>query len=149
MITAASLVAFVLVPQGVAAASPSQDVRTVVKIARPASAAEAARLDGHGCSGDEVSNNGYVHVCFVRAGDTIWVRDDEANGRSAVGQLDFYDAGTRYYGYCLNPHSHASGIWVYCRFPEADENTTAYYRGYDTVGDSVGHFTPWQGESTS
>ncbi len=148
------------VPQ-VAAASPAAPqsdevgVRSVVKIAQSASAAEAAQLDlavqadSHGCSGNEASNNSYVHVCFVRNGDKIWVRDDESNGRSAVGQLDFYDAGSRYYGYCLNPNSHASGIWVYCSFSEADENTTAYYRGYDTVGDSVGHFTSWQAESTS
>lgn len=145
---------------GTASAAPAQQnesegVRTVVRIAQQASPAEAAALDvsiqadSHGCSGNEVSNNSYVHVCFVRDGDKLYVRDDESNGRSAVGQIDFYDAGSRYYGYCLNPNSHASGIWVYCSFSEADENTTAFYRGYDTKDDSVGHFTAWQSESTS
>ena len=150
-----------LVSQGAAAAAPPAQqsdgagVRTVVKIGQSASAAEAAALDlgvqadSHGCSGNEVSDNSYVHVCFVRDGDRIWVKDDEGNGRSAMGQLDFYDAGSRYYGYCLNPNTAASGIWVSCSFSEADENTTAYYRGYDTVGDSVGNFTAWQAESTS
>lgn len=147
-----------LVSAGTASAAPaneSEGVRTVVKIAQAATAAEAAALDvsiqadSHGCSGDEASNNSYVHVCFVRDGDKLWVRDDEANGRSAMGQLYFKDGSSWYYGYCLNTNSHASGIWVYCSFSEADENTTASYRGYDTKGDSVDHFTNWQAESTS
>lgn len=154
-------VGLVLVPQG-AAASPeasrgdSEGVRSVVKIAQPANAAQAAELDRavladeHGCSGNEVSDNSYVHVCFVRNGDTIWVKDDEGNGRSAVGQLEFYDAGSWYWGYCVNTHTAASGIWVYCSFSEADENTTAYYRGYDIAdGTAPAHFTAWQAESTS
>jgi hypothetical protein len=155
--------ALVFAVQGVATAAPAPTasqsdhagVRQIVKVARPASAADAAQLDlsvqadSHGCSGDEVSNNSYVHVCFVRDGDTLWVRDDETNGRSAVGQIDYYDAGSRYYGYCVNPYSHDSGIWVYCSFPEADENTTAYYRGYDTADGTAAHFTSWQAESTS
>ncbi|MBN6039633.1 hypothetical protein [Amycolatopsis sp. 195334CR] len=92
----------------------STGIRAVVQIAQPASATEVAALDfaiqadSHGCSGNEVSNNSYVHVCFVRDGDKIFVRD-----------------------YCLNP------------------NTTAYYRGYDTKGDSTDHFTAWQSEPTS
>jgi hypothetical protein len=158
---ALAAISLALVSPGSAAAAPVAaksdvaGVRTVVKIAQPASAAEAAELDlgvladSHGCSGDEVSDNSYVHVCFVRDGDRIWVKDDEGNGRSAMGQLEFYDAGSWYYGYCLNTNSAASGIWVYCSFSEADENTTAYYRGYDTVGSSVDHFTAWQAESTS
>jgi hypothetical protein len=129
--------------------------RQIVRTAEPANAAQAARLDfavqndSHGCSGSEVSNNSYVHVCFVRDGDTIWVKDDEGNGRSAIGQFNFYDAGYWYNGYCLNPNTAASGIWVSCSFPEADENRTAYYRGYDSEGDSTSHFTDWQAESTS
>ncbi|MEU4443384.1 hypothetical protein AB0K14_14090 [Actinosynnema sp. NPDC050801] len=148
------------VGQGAASASPAvasgAGVRTIVKADAPPNAVQATRgdvtiaADSHGCNGSEVSNNSYVHVCFVRDGDKIWVRDDEANGRSAVGQIHFYDAGSWYYGYCLNPNSHASGIWVYCGFPEADENTTALYRGYDTDGDTVpSHFTAWQDEPTS
>lgn len=144
-----------------AAASPmaaqgdAADARTIVEIARPASAAETAQLNEaaakrrYGCNGGEASNNSYVHVCFKRKGDKLFVRDDEANGRSAVGQINFYDAGSRYNGYCLNPYTHASGKWVYCKFSRADENTTAYYRGYDTRGDSVGHFTAWEAERTS
>ena len=154
-------VGLVFVPQGVAGASPeasqadSEGVRSVVRIAQPANAAQAAELDNavladsHGCSGDEVSDNSYVHVCFVRDGDTIWVKDDEGNGRSAVGQLEFYDAGYWYDGFCVNTHTAASGIWVYCSFSEADENTTAYYRGYDTADGTADHFTAWESESTS
>lgn len=129
--------------------------RQIVKVAEPASAAQSARLDfavqndSHGCSGNEVSNNSYVHVCYVRNGDTIWVKDDEGNGRAAIGQFNFYDAGYWYNGYCINRHTAASGIWVGCSFPEADENRTAYYRGYDSKGDSTSHFTAWQAESTS
>lgn len=137
------------------AESAFEGTRQIVRIAEPASAAQAARLDfavqndSHGCSGSEVSNNSYVHVCYVRNGDTIWVKDDEGNGRSAIGQFNFYDAGSWYNGYCLNPNTAASGIWVSCSFPEADENRTAYYRGYDSKGDSTSHFTAWQAESTS
>ena len=149
-----------LVPQGAATASTAQrddsaGVRQIIAIARPATAAEAAELDlaitndSHGCIGSEASDNSYVHVCFVRDGDTIWVHDDEANGRSAMGQLEFYDAGAWYDGYCLDPFSSASGKWASCSFPEADENTTASYRGYDTVDDSVGNYTAWQDEPTS
>ncbi|GAB2797881.1 hypothetical protein [Amycolatopsis magusensis] len=134
----------------------STGIRTVVQIAQPASAAEVAALDlsiqadSHGCSGNEASNNSYVHVCFVRDGDKIFVKDDEGNSRSAVGQLEFYDAGTWYWGYCLNPNTAASGIWVYCGFGEADENTTAYYRGFDAKdGTADAHFTDWHSESTS
>jgi len=148
-----------MVGQAVASASPAVvpgvGVRTIVKADAPPTAVQATQggvtiaADSHGCNGSEVSNNSYVHVCFVRDGDTIWVLDDESNGRYAVGQILFYDAGSWYYGYCLNPNSHASGIWVSCGFPEADENTTASYRGYDTADDTTSHFTAWQAESTS
>lgn len=161
-VLAAAGVAFV--PQGVAAASPAPAVsqhdgagiRSIVQVGRPASAAEAAQLDlsiqadSHGCSGNEASDNSYVHVCFVRDGDTIWVKDDEGNSRSAVGELLFYDAGSWYSGGCLNPNSAASGIWVYCSFSEADENTIASYRGFDRkAGTADAHYTSWQDEPTS
>jgi hypothetical protein len=155
-------VGLAFVPQASAVASPaasqgdSEGVRSVVKVAQPANAAQAAELDravladSPGCSGNEASDNSYVHVCFVRDGDTIWVKDDEGNGRSAVGELLFYDAGDWYDGTCLNPNTAASGIWVYCSFSEADENTIASYRGFDrAAGTADAHFTAWQDEPTS
>lgn len=132
---------------------------TIVAIAHPATPAQlaqaglmAAASGGHGCNGGEASNNSYVHVCFKRYGDVIFVRDDEANGRSAVGAIQFYDAGSWYTRGCRHTHSHASGIWAYCKFSRTHEHTTAYYWGYDQKGtnaDTAQHFTGTQAESTS
>ncbi|WP_340681762.1 hypothetical protein LCL61_23845 [Amycolatopsis coloradensis] len=141
---------------GVAAESHDTGVPGDIVIGQPVSSAEAAALDAsiqadsHGCSGDEKSNNTYVHVCFVRDGDKIFVKDDQTNSRSAVGALNFKDGGTWKTRGCLNPHSHASGIWVYCSFSEADENTTARYQGFDVNDSGVAdHHTAWHHESTS
>lgn len=147
---------------GAAAAAPQGDregVVAVVAIGQPVSDAEAAQLDAgvlddgddsHGCDGGEESNNTYVHVCFKRYGDKLYVRDDESNGRSAVGEIDFEDAGTWYTYTCRNQYSHDSGIWVYCRFPDADENTLVFYRGFDRKsGTSDSHTTNWVAETTT
>lgn len=148
-------------PQGTAAAAPAArqsdeaGVPRIVMTAEPATVAEAAALDqavqadSHGCSGNEVSNNSYVHVCFVRDGDKLYVKDDESNGRAAMGQIRFQDGGAVYDGFCPNSHTADSGIWVYCSVSRADEDTTVYYRGYDTADGNGDHFTSWQGESTS
>lgn len=158
-VAAAAFVGMLATTVGSASAQPSSAhaaaAKTVVKIAKQATPAQAAALDAalaadsHGCSGDEVSNNSYVHVCFVRDGDVLWVKDDESNGYSAYGQIEFYDAGSWYYGYCYDPYTAASGKWASCSFSEADENTTAYYRGYDAKDGVAAHFTAWQAESTS
>jgi hypothetical protein len=149
----ALVIGLALVP-GAAAASTLGE-QTVVKIGTPASEAEAAALDvgvqddSHGCSGGEASNNSYVHVCFVRYGDTLWVRDDESNGRYAAGEISYYDGGSRHRGYCFSPYSHASGKWYSCGFSQADEKTTVDYRGFDHKNRGGDHYTAWQRESTS
>lgn len=141
---------------GVAAESSGTGVPSDIVIGQPASAAEAAALDvsiqadSHGCSGDEKSNNTYVHVCFVRDGDKIFVKDDQTNSRSAVGVLRFKDGDAWKALGCRNPFTHASGKWAYCSFSQADENTTAYYQGFDVNDDGVAdHHTDWESESTS
>lgn len=147
-----------LVSPGVASAAPytSGSVVHQVVVGQPATAAQAAQLDAmikndsHGCSGSEVSDNSYVHVCYVRNGDTLWVKDDEGNGRYAVGEIAGPDGANTLIGSCENHNSAASGIWVYCSFSAIDENSTAYYHGYDAkAGTAAAHFTGTQSEPTS
>jgi len=127
---------------------------TIVASAQSTAAvAPAAAGDSHGCNGKEVSNNTYVHVCYVRYGDVIWVHDDQPNGRTAVGEILFYDSAGFdgagwYYGYCFDRYS-STGPWDHCSFSQADEHTTVYYRGYDTKGSSTSHFTKWQSEPST
>lgn len=134
----------------VALSTPAHAVALVELQSRPATAAEAAALtlaaDSHGCDGNEASNNSYVHVCFVRNGDVLWVYDDEADGERAVGHLITPNA----HYFCQN--AYGAGVrWVNCGFSATPENTTIWYFGTTRNGEfgQDHHETSWQYESSS
>lgn len=134
----------------VALSTPAHAVASVELPSRPATAAEAAaltaRADSHGCSGDEASNNSYVHVCFVRDGDVLWVYDDESDGERAVGHLVTPNA----HYFCHN--AYGAGVrWVGCGFSATPENTTIFYFGTTRNGATGrdNHETSWQYEYSS
>ena len=135
-----------------AAAAPTPQPTVMELSSRPATAAEAAALDlrvaaGQGCQGNEVSNNSYVHVCFERDGDVIWVHDDQADGERAVGHLVVRSG----HYFCHN--AAGAGVrWEGCSFSsQTAETETVLYFGTTRNGQygQDNNETSWEYEPAS
>lgn len=72
----------------------------------------------------------YVDSCFEFDGDDFWVRDNRADGRSAVV---VWSTSYNRYGSCRN--SHGAGKWHECKYDMA-ENQFLYWDHYVYDGDT-------------
>jgi hypothetical protein len=81
---------------------------------------------GTACNGNNASND-HVKVCFQPDGEWLYVKDANADGRSAVGQISGRDR------ICRNPNG--VGTWVRCNY-SFREGSVVTFRGYtrDTEG---------------
>jgi hypothetical protein len=130
-ITASALAAAALaIGVGAAPASAADGVREGVKVAGP---------DG-ACSNAQASNT-YVTVCYQANGDYLYVKDGEADGKSAYGYFTW--PGDK--DHCRN--SYGAGTWVRCNY-DLPEDMRIMYEGY--TQDNEGFFNPkgnWTGEA--
>lgn len=78
------------------------------------------RGPGHACKGNHASND-HVTVCFASKGEWLYVKDGEADGRSAYGQIIGRDR------HCRNPYG--AGTWVRCNY-SFREGSVVTFRGY-------------------
>lgn len=68
------------------------------------------------CGDNDNASNTNVTVCFKAYGDKLYVKDGEADGRSAYGQFDsdyvYWNGGDT--KACRNPYG--AGTWVVCDY---------------------------------
>lgn len=81
------------------------------------------------CGDDDNASNTNVTVCFKAYGDKLYVKDGEADGRSAYGQFDsdyvYWNGGDT--KACRNPYG--AGTWVVCDYAIV-EGTSVKFRGF-------------------
>lgn len=108
-LAAAALTALVLTTLAAAPASAAD--RTGTRVSGPSGA----------CSNAQASNTN-VTVCYQAAGDYLYVKDGEADGRSAYGYFHTFSRD-----HCRNPYG--AGTWVRCNY-DLPEDFRIIYQGY-------------------
>ena len=108
--------------------TPASLVLAALALAAAPSAASADGVDigqkvrgpGNACQGNSVGNDS-VKVCFQPDGEYLYVKDKDADGRSAYGDMmSGYDD-------CRNPYG--KGTWVRCNYAFR-EGTPVGFRGF-------------------
>jgi len=92
--------------------------------------------DPNGACADNSVGNTHVQVCYLDYGDKLYVKDKEADGRSAYGYITWPDKEP-----CRN--SYGAGTWVMCNY-DIPEDMRILYKGY--TQDNEGYFNPWHDE---
>ncbi|MGW3123512.1 hypothetical protein ACWDBW_41490 [Streptomyces sp. NPDC001107] len=111
----------------------------VVLAAAPALATESvkqtAKAGSAPPSGAPCSVGKGVTVCFQKAGDVIWVRDEQADGHHAVGGWGFGDGNTDVWDYECHDYLGSDAGWTYCSWSDTiPENRTITFRGIEFNG---------------
>jgi hypothetical protein len=114
-------------------------VTAVVLAATPALATESVKQtakDGSAPpSGAPCSVGKGVTVCFQKAGDVIWVRDEQADGHHAVGGWGFGDGETDVWDYECHDYLGPSAGWTRCGWSDTiGESRTITFRGIEFDG---------------
>lgn len=102
----AATAALAIVPAGASA----EEIEIGQKVPGPGSA----------CKGNNAVNDS-VKVCFQPGGEWLYVKDKDADGRSAFGEIANRDRR------CRNPYG--KGTWVRCNYSYPDGHTVTF-RGY-------------------
>ena len=83
----------------------------------------AAPADADYC---KIESSTRTRVCVKYVGDIVWVKDDAADGNSALARLNG-DQGSIHQRFCRNPHG--AGSWARCNFDWAENSLLDVYGG--------------------
>lgn len=116
-------------------------VAAVAMAATPAVATESvkqtAKDGGAPPSGVPCSVGKGVTVCFEKAGDVIWVRDEQADGHHAVGGWGLGDGDTDIWDYECHDYAGSAAGWTSCSWADTiAESATLTFRGMEFNGDN-------------
>jgi len=96
----------------------------------------------NGACADTSASNSHVTVCYQADGDYLYVKDGEADGRSAYG---FFTWGGDGRDECRNPYG--AGTWVRCNY-DLVENQRIMYQGYTKDNEGTFNITrDWTNEA--